>query len=139
MNVGYSGKPLWQKLGIKPGMRWATINEPPDYEELLGAEDLASSRIAMTEGGLDLIHVFTVARSHFESELGVFRAAIKESGAIWISWPKKSSGVKSDLDENVIRDFALANGMVDVKVCAVSEVWSGLKLVIPLALRKTVG
>jgi hypothetical protein len=86
--------------------------------------------------GVSFVHVFATSSAVMKREVLAARKALTPDGMIWVSWPKKSSGVSTDLDENVIRDFALKNGLVDVKVCAVDEVWSGLKLVIPVKLRK---
>ena len=87
-------------------------------------------------GQLDFIHLFVKQRKAFEKEVLQFSKALKSNGMLWISWPKKASGVATDLNENIIREFALKNGLVDIKVCAVDEVWSGLKLVIPVKNRK---
>jgi hypothetical protein len=86
--------------------------------------------------GLSFVHVFATSSSEMKREVSAAKKALTPDGMIWVSWPKKSSRVATDLDENIIRDFALKNGLVDVKVCAVDDVWSGLKLVIPVTLRK---
>ena len=132
---GYSGKPLFQKLGIKPGTTVVVIKAPKNYRELLGelpAEACVTDRLPPR---VDFAHFFTTRRSDLEKELKLLRAKLSDAGTLWVSWPKKSSNVPSDLDENVIRNFALKNGLVDIKVCAVDEVWSGLKLVIPVKER----
>lgn len=142
-DIGYSGTPLPKKLGLKPGQSVAFVNLPGELAALAEAEPFG--QVARTHGGedlpsgLDLIHAFYLGASDFRADLPVLRAAIKQNGAIWISWPKKAARVPTDLTEDVIRDAALAGGLVDVKVCAVSEVWSGLKLVIPLAARSAAG
>jgi hypothetical protein len=138
-DIGYSGTPLPKKLGFKPGQSVAFVNLPGELSGLADAEPFAvSARVHGGEalpGDLDLVHAFYIGNSGFRADLPALKAAIKQNGSIWISWPKKASKVPTDLTEDVIRDAALASGLVDVKVCAVSEVWSGLKLVIPLAAR----
>lgn len=134
--AGYSGKPLGQKLGIKPGFRVKTRNAPPHYLDLLGALPegvVVSSRI---RAPVDLYHAFALTGAELESAVKQGLKEIDQAGMIWASWPKKSSGVPSDVTEGTIRDVALPMGLVDVKVCAVDETWSGLKLVIRKELRK---
>jgi hypothetical protein len=135
--AGYSGTPLLKKLGIKPGYRVHVIGEPAGYWKWLSPlpEDVVVDP-TLTGGAHDFVHLFAKERKVYEKEVLRCRRAIKSDGMIWVSWPKKSSGVASDLDENAIRDFALKNRLVDIKVCAVDEVWSGLKLVIPVKERK---
>jgi hypothetical protein len=128
-SAGYSGTPLPKKLGIKEGQRLAFINAPPDYEALLGAPISHEASLGSLPESFDLIHYFTGKRADFETALPNLKRALSKNGALWISWPKKASGVPTDLTENIIRDLALAAGLVDVKVCAVDSVWSGLKLV----------
>lgn len=133
---GYSGKPLGQKLGIKSWTRVKTRNAPGDYQQLLGplpADVVMSSRL---RGPVDLVHIFSIARAHLVGELRIATKEIEQDGAIWVSWPKKTSGVATDITEDVIRGVALPMGLVDVKVCAVDETWSALKLVIRKANRK---
>jgi hypothetical protein len=130
-SAGYSGTTLPQKLGIKDGASAAILNAPPGYAKSLGVKSSAELKPA-----LDLIQFFTKSRAELEKQLPRLRKSIKPGGMIWISWPKKSSKVATDLTEDVIRDTALALKLVDVKVCAVDETWSGLKLVIPLKDRK---
>lgn len=130
MATGYSGKELWQKLGIKSGMRVAAIAAPENYQELLGGlpEDV---RILERPGrSADLIHVFTKSRERLEAQLPALKQRIPPDGMIWVSWPKSSSGVDTDLNEDRVREVALGMGLVDIKVCAVDDTWSGLKLVI---------
>ncbi len=137
--AGYSGTPLLTKLGIKPGHRVLAVNPPDDYWNWISPlpEDvMVKSRSGSS--GLDFIHLFVTDRKHYEKEVLRLKKALKPNGMIWISWPKKSSKVQTDLDENVIRNYALKNGLVDVKVCAVDEVWAGLKLVIPVKDRKPI-
>ncbi len=133
---GYSGTPLVKKLGIAPGARILVRNEPKDYWDWICPLPEGVVTKTRAASGLNIVHLFVTKQSTYRKEVLAARKSIVPDGMIWISWPKKSSGVATDLDENVIRDFALKNGLVDVKVCAVDEVWSGLKLVIPVKLRK---
>jgi hypothetical protein len=134
--AGYSGTPLINKLGLKPGAVACVRNAPKAYWDWLSPlpEDVAVRKSMVP--GLSFAHVFATSTSEMKREVLAARKALTSDGMIWVSWPKKSSGAGTDLDENIIRDFALKNGLVDVKVCAVNEVWSGLKLVIPVKLRK---
>jgi hypothetical protein len=134
---GYSGTPLARKLGIKPGMILHVVNAPGDYVALVDPfpADVVISPTAGHE--LDLVHVFTKSRSELRASLKTFQTKIKQSGIIWVSWPKKSSGIPSEVTEDTIREIALPLGLVDVKVCAVDETWSGLKLVIRKENRKS--
>ena len=137
--AGYSGTPLPKKLGFKPGQRAAFINLPADLDWLVEAEAFGTAELstdAPNAEGFDLIHAFYTDAGRLTADLPALRDAIRPDGAVWISWPKKAAKVATDITEDVIRDRALAIGLVDVKVCAVSEVWSGLKLVIPVALRE---
>ena len=132
---GYSGKPLWQKLGIKAWSRVKTRNAPSHYLQMLGdlpTDVQVSSRIRKP---VDLMHLFAIARAQLAVELKRAVAEIEQDGAVWVSWPKKSSGMRTDITEDVVREVALPMGLVDVKVCAVDETWSGLKLVIRKANR----
>jgi hypothetical protein len=134
---GYSGKALGQKLGIKPWTRVKPRNAPGNYKQLLGlvpTDAIVSTRLRPP---VDLIHVFSIARAHLSAELRRAIEEIDQDGAIWVSWPKKLSGVQTDLTEDVIREVALPMGLVDVKVCAVDETWSGLKLVIRKSNRRS--
>ncbi len=125
-----------QKLGIKPGTTIVVINEPPKYRKLLGKLDQVtfSNRIRANS---DFVHLFTTRRSELESELSILRGKIPDNGTIWVSWPKKSANVPTDITEDVIREVALPLGLVDIKVCAVDETWSGLKLMICRQNRKS--
>lgn len=126
--AGYSGTPLIKKLGIKPGAMLLIKNEPAEYWDWINPlpEDL-KVQTGSKKGTADFIHIFVTNNKVFEKEFLKLKAALKKDGMLWVSWPKKSSQLKSDLDENIIRNFGLANGLVDVKVCAVDEIWSGLK------------
>jgi hypothetical protein len=132
--AGYSGTPLVKKLGIKPNDRIKIIAAPEDYWEWISP--LPEGLISTGTKNFNFIHLFVKQRKIFEKELLSLQKKITQDGMIWVSWPKKSAKLDSDMDENVIRNFALKNKLVDVKVCAVSEVWSGLKLVIPIKFRK---
>jgi len=132
MTAGYSGTPLIKKLGIKEGFCLRLVHAPEHYAELLGPLPLG---VADASRDCDFVHAFYKERTLFARELGGLMAAIKRDGMIWISWPKKTSKVPTDMTEDVVREVALPIGLVDVKVCAVDEVWSGLKLVIRKELR----
>ena len=132
MTSGYSGTPLWKKLGLKPGIRGEVINAPADYAQLLDGSP------ALTWGcntDQDVIHAFLVSREELASILNSRVETMARNGAIWVSWPKKASKVPTDITEDTIREIALPLGLVDVKVCAVDAVWSGLKLMIRKELR----
>lgn len=133
--AGYSPTPLVKKLGIKEGCRIRVTGAPLNYRILLEpipTDVLISDRIAKT---IDIWHFFTASASKLKLALPRMMKAIHPNGMIWVSWPKKSSGVPSTVTEDTIREFALPLGLVDIKVCAVDETWSGLKLVIRKELR----
>jgi hypothetical protein len=135
--AGYSDTPLVKKLGIKPGHQLFVSGEPESYWKWISPLPAGTSvKEKASKPILDFVHLFVKERKQYEKDVLKMKNALKPDGMIWISWPKKSSKVVTDLDENVIRDFALKNGLVDIKVCAVDEVWSGLKLVIPVKDRK---
>lgn len=134
--AGYSGTPLVKKLGISPGATIHVKSEPKDYWVWISPLPEGVVVKKKAAAGLYFVHLFVKSLVEFKKEVLMAKKSLDPDGMIWISWPKKSSKVPTDLDENVIRDFALKNGLVDVKVCAVDEVWSGLKLVIPVKLRK---
>lgn len=135
-STGYSGTPLVKKLGIKPGTRVYVINPPADYPELIAPIPPGVAFLKRLGRGLDLIHLFTGKRKELERKLPKLMSAIHPDGMIWISWPKKAAKVPTDVTEDIIRVVARPMGLVDVKVCAVDAVWSGLKLVIRKELRK---
>jgi hypothetical protein len=131
MPAGYSSTPLAKKLGIKPGFQVMLINAPGYYFDLF--TDLPEIEIIDNKKQpIDFIHFFTTDSGELSKALPGLKKQIKANGIIWVSWPKKSAKMRSDVDENKIRDAALSNGLVDIKVCAVDEIWSGLKLVIPV-------
>jgi hypothetical protein len=134
--IGYSGKALGQKLGIKSWTRVKTRNAPANYQQLLGPLPNDVQLSARLRRPVDLVHIFSIARAQLVAELRRALDEIEQDGAVWVSWPKKASGVRTDITEDVIREVALPLGLVDVKVCAVDETWSGLKLVIRKANRK---
>ncbi len=135
--AGYSGTPLIKKLGIKPETKIWLINPPDNYFQLL--ETNISDQLSEGKNVPDLVHLFVVSSKEFEKEIKGLNKTLQQNPnlVVWVSWYKKSSGINTDVTEDVIRNFALKNNLVDVKVCAVSDVWSGLKLVVPLAKRKT--
>jgi len=133
--AGYSGTPLVKKLGIKPGFNIQLVSPPEHYFELF-SELPADLHIDENEEPKDLIHFFTTAENELITMLPILRERIKPNGMIWVSWPKKASKIKTDMTEDSIRNFALKIGLVDIKVCAVDQTWSALKLVIPVRSRK---
>jgi hypothetical protein len=136
MQVGYSGTPLAKKLGIKPGFKITLINAPEHYLNLF--TDMPPDIIfSHNETELkDIIHLFVKNKAEYFATLPRIKTQIVQNGSIWVSWPKKASKVPTDITEDIIRNYALETGLVDVKVCAVDEVWSGLKLVIRVKDRK---
>ena len=135
--AGYSGTPLVQKLGIKPGMRVHFIGVPRDYfEKTLGRTPTVMMMMKL-KGPLDFVQWFVTGRKALETGLPAVTASLAENGMLWVSWPKKASKVETDVTEDVIREVALPGGLVDVKVCAVDDTWSGLKLVRRLKDRQT--
>src|SRR5712675_2188640 len=129
--AGYSGTPLWKKLGYKAGVSVYVEGEPSNYISLLMLPgDVVVTWLPRAKSDMEFVHLFATSASQLKSKLESVRKRIVPDGVIWVSWPKKSSGVTSDITEDTIRDLALPMGLVDVKVCAVDEVWSGLKLVI---------
>jgi hypothetical protein len=134
---GYSGTPLPKKLGIKGGFRVRLVNAPADVRaELRGALAECEDVDVKQGDALDFAMVFTKSRAELAKEFSRMAKALSSAGMLWVSWPKKSSGVATDVDENVVREIGLDAGLVDVKVCAVTEVWSGLKFVRRLKDRK---
>jgi hypothetical protein len=128
--AGYSGTPLVKKLGLKEGFSIFVHQAPNAYFDWLGPLPPGVVTKVKAASELDFIHLFVKDARTFQQEFGRYKKYLKKNGMLWVSWPKKSSKVPTDLDENVIRDFGLKEGLVDVKVCAVDEVWSALKFVI---------
>lgn len=128
--AGYSKTSLAKKLGYKPGMKVYLKNAPPHYMTLITPHPADVTFLARLSNNIDMIHSFTMSRKELTRYLEPYMSRVKPNGMIWISWPKKASKVETDITEDAIRDIALPLGLVDVKVCAVDDVWSGLKLVI---------
>jgi hypothetical protein len=128
--AGYSGTPLLRKLGIKKGQRLAFPGAPAGFPELLGELPGDATVKSRFRGPLDLIVFFTRRRAELERQLPALRRALHPAGGLWIAWPKRSAGLESDLSEDGVRELGLANGLVDNKVCAIDETWSGLRLVV---------
>jgi hypothetical protein len=133
--AGYSGTPLIKKLGIAAGMRLFLDGEPANYLALIGPLPEDATVFSRGTGKVDLIHLFTTDAAALAKKLQAYRKRIEDDGVIWVSWPKKAANVATDVTEDVVREKALPLGLVDVKVCAVDETWSGLKLVIRRELR----
>src|SRR5687768_14519083 len=140
MTVGYSGKPLSRKLGITPGMIVVTVGAPDNYSELIkpvpdnvliiDAGARGSGRAKSSSGPADFVHLFTNSRDDLFRLLAEYKNLIKQDGTVWVSWYKRAAKLPTEITEDVVREAALPLGLVDVKVCAVDEKWSGLKLVI---------
>jgi hypothetical protein len=130
MSAGYSGSPLSKKLGIKGGFAVATVNAPDDFERLLEPIPASVTIIDKPKKDIDLIHFFTNSRDELARGLAKYKDLIRQNGTIWVSWYKKAAKLPTEITEDVVRDVALPLGLVDIKVCAVDEKWSGLKLVI---------
>ena len=132
MTAGYSGTPLWKKLGLADGMAASVMNAPEGYGELVAGPAPHWGRL---RDGLAFRHLFVTRRRELAAGLEATLPRMARDGMIWVSWPRKSSGVPSEVTEDTVREIALPMGLVDVKVCAVDAVWSGLKLVIRKELR----
>ena len=128
--AGYSGTPLSKKLGIKPGSRLFVAGAPSDYAQIVAPRPTGVELVARMSPAVDIAHLFTTRRADLAARLRSTLAKLKPDGTIWVSWPKKASKQPTDITEDTIRELALPLGLVDVKVCAVDEIWSGLKLVI---------
>jgi hypothetical protein len=135
VTAGYSGTPLAKKLGIAVGSRVAALHAPSDYASLLEPHSGGVVFEARAGAHTDVAHVFVREREVLARELGALRRSLRPDAALWVSWPKKASKVPTTVTEDVIRELALPLGFVDVKVCAVDETWSGLKLVVRKELR----
>jgi hypothetical protein len=130
--AGYSGTPLVQKIGIKPGHRVVLRNHPPAFIKNLGKLPEGVESVERLSGKANVVVYFTDKRAALQKDFGGLSAALLPDGMLWISWPKKASGRVTDLTEDVVRKIGLEQGLVDVKVCAIDETWSGLKFVIRL-------
>lgn len=135
--AGYSGTPLPQKLGIKPGEILVVIDPPDHYRKLLQPIPSGVNFATRPVGKTKFVHLFAKERRVLDKHLRSLRHKIAEDAVLWVSWPKKSSGVATDITEDVIRAVAVPLGFVDIKVCAVDETWSGLKLMIRRENRKS--
>jgi len=133
--TGYSGTPLAKKLGITANSRVVAKHAPGDYRQLLEPIPAGAAFGSVVSPTTDIVHVFTERKAVLKTELALLRSSIKQNGVVWVSWPKKASKRPTDITEDTVRELALPLGFVDVKVCAVSEIWSGLKLVIRKELR----
>jgi hypothetical protein len=133
---GYSGTPLAKKLGIKEGFKIRLVNQPEYYFMLFSDLPKKITVAVDNKSKKNMIHYFAVQMKDLEKNILSLRSEIESDGMIWISWYKKSAKIPTDITEDKIRELALSNGLVDIKVCAVDEVWSGLKLVIPVKERK---
>jgi hypothetical protein len=134
--AGYSNTVLWEKLGYKTGLCAHLDGAPGNYLALLKLpSEVAVTWLELPRIRMDFVHCFVRSQTQLKKKLQSYRKKISPAGVIWISWPKKSSGVTTDIAEDTIRDVALPMGLVDIKVCAVDEVWSGLKLMIRKELR----
>jgi hypothetical protein len=128
--AGYSGTPLYKKLGIEEGASVAVIGAPASYAQLIAPLPMGAKIVKKVPKEASFVHVFATERDDLSGHLSQLRKSIAQNGAVWVSWPKKSAKVETDITEDVIREVALPMGFVDVKVCAVDETWSGLKLMI---------
>jgi hypothetical protein len=133
--VGYSGTPLVKKLGIRPGATLFTQSAPDGYAQWLGELPEGARLVTKRPKRVQAAHLFVTSDTELEKALSALRKQLEPDGFVWVSWPKKQSKLPTTVDEHVIRALALPLGFVDIKVCAVSEVWSGLKLVIRVSER----
>ena len=130
MPAGYSTRSLVDKLGIKPGFRTAFIHAPEGFDRTLGLLPNGVVPLAKVTKDLDFIHAFFTEAARLNKEFPALKNALKQTGSLWISWPKKAAKMDTDLSDNIVRQAGLSHGLVDVKVCAVDEVWSGLKFMV---------
>jgi hypothetical protein len=133
--AGYSGTPLARKLGFKPGMRAYYAGAPDGFDSLLGELPDGVRVLARPAERLDVVVLFVRERRQLERRLPALQRRLDSAGMLWVAWPKRASKVPTDVTEDVVREVALPRGLVDVKVCAIDETWSGLKLVTRRALR----
>ncbi len=135
MPTGYSGTPLAKKLGLKPGQRVWFADMPDNVRAEIDPKAIGLTLLDTAEPGLGAAHIFVTTRADLERHVALLRERLAPDGMLWVSWPKKASKVPTDITEDTIRAVALPTGLVDVKICAVDEIWSGLKLVVRKALR----
>jgi len=133
--AGYSGTPLAKKLGFKPAHEVLLVDAPPSYRKLVEPLPDGVKFVPRLAATTDIVHVFATKKSDLAKALKGFRAKLKPDGVVWVSWPKKAAKVATDITEDTIRELALPLGFVDIKVCAVDETWSGLKLMVRKELR----
>lgn len=133
--AGYSGTPLSKKLGIKPGSHVHLVDVPPGYQRLLKPLPEGVEFVSHLSETTDLVHYFTTRKAQLKKKLPAIRQRMRADAVVWVSWPKKAANVATDLTEDALRNLALPLGVVDVKVCAIDDVWSGLKLVVRKELR----
>ena len=136
MTTGHSQKSLIEKLGIREGFKIIILNPPDGHDKTLGKLPKSVFVTETLEGPLDFIQFFTRKREELESKFPILKQELSQRGMLWISWPKGSSKLETDLNENIVREIGLKNGLVDVKICAIDETWSGLKFVYKLKNRK---
>lgn len=136
--AGYSGTPLIRKLGIREGFRAAFVNAPKDFDKDLGPLPASVHLLRRPARPMDFVLLFTKSAAALEKDFARIAGLLSPSGMIWVAWPKKASGVVTDLSDNNVRQIGLSAGLVDVKVCAVNDVWSGLKFVYRLQDRKRI-
>ncbi|MDA1129833.1 MAG: DUF3052 domain-containing protein [Chloroflexi bacterium] len=133
--AGYSGTPLAKKLGINEGNKVLQVGAPETFPKLLEPLPEAVHFVDRISASIDIVHIFSARKAELKKALATYRKKLNPTTAVWVSWPKKSSKVPTDITEDTIREVALPLGFVDVKVCAIDEVWSGLKLVVRKELR----
>lgn len=136
MPAGYSKRSLTEKLGIKEGAKIAILHPPPDYAATLGPMPRNVVALKKLQSQTDFIQFFAMERGALESNFPELKRALAPDGMLWISWPKRASKIATDLNENLVRKIGLSHGLVDIKVCAVDETWSGLKFVYRIKDRK---
>lgn len=129
MTAGYSGTPLARKLGVKPGVTVVALGAPEGYPDLLAPLPEGATIAGALPASAAFVHFFTRERAELEAELPRLKSALAKDGILWVSWPKKAAKVETDLTGDVVRAAVLATTLVDVKVCAISDIWSGLKVV----------
>lgn len=135
MTAGYSGKPLSKKLGVKEGSKVFVVEAPEGYAKLLEPLPDNVQFVARISEDTDIVHLFSDQKAELKKSLTAFRKKLKPTAMVWVSWPKQSAKVPTDITEDTVREVALPLGFVDVKVCAVTQVWSGLKLVLRMEHR----
>lgn len=135
MAAGYSGTPLAKKLGVKDGSKVLVVGAPEGYIKLLEPFPVAVQFVSKLSKSVDIVHIFTDQKAELQKALTAFRKTLGPTAMVWVSWPKKSAKVPTDITEDTVRQVALPLGFVDIKVCAVTDVWSGLKLVVRKELR----